>query len=404
MGVALGAQAPALAVVDGPHRLLGLVDRAEGRVDRDHVAGPHQPLAVLEPLGNETPVPGLLRQARQVASDPRARLLRRPGGLEEGALAVGLIAHHHGERGQDRSARLKEVPVEVAEQGVAAPAGPDLGEGARGEHPDRHVRPVRVVEDQARGRNGEGAARRCTLKMDRISWRPAPAGPVEPAVMLSLRVGGREFRYERQERIWIDPPRLGAGRGEGPFESPPEAPERSLGRRPRPARQTDRQEHPAVLERERRSARVERAPACMGEERPAPRRHPRLHSACAKARFGPTPDRRSVARARPVNDLDHRALGRRVGKGPRQRVQRPVVDPREGRKLQQEAAARGVDVELAPLVPGPPGQEVGERRRQGRDRPRLERVRSPEEVLEPVDHRSLQRAGSSTVRTQWASR
>ncbi len=122
VGVTLGAQAPALAVIDGAHRLLGLVDGVQGRVDRDHVAGLDQPLAVLEPLGDEAPVLGLLGQARQVARDPRARLLRGPGR----------------------------------------------------EHAHRHVRPVRVVEDQARGRDGQGPARGRALKMNGVPGRPAP--------------------------------------------------------------------------------------------------------------------------------------------------------------------------------------------------------------------------------------
>ena len=404
MRVALGAQAPALAVVDGPHRLLGLVDGVQGRVDGDRVAGSDQPLAVLQPLGDEAPVPGLLRKAREVAGDARARLLRRPGGSQEGAFAVRGVAHHHGEGGQDRSTRLKEVPVEIADQGVAAPARPDFREGARREHPHRYVRPVRVVEDEPRGRDRKGAAGRGALKVERVPRRPAPAGPVEPSVVLSFRVRGRQLRNERKERVRIDPPGLGPGRGKRPFERPPKPSERRLGRGPRLAREAGGQEHPAVLERERRSAFVERPPAGMGEERPAPRRHPRLNAARVLPRLGPVPDRRPVARTRPVDHLDHRALGRGIGQGARQRVQRPVVDPGEGWKLQQESATPGVQVEFAPLIPGPPGQEFRERRRECRKSPGLERVRPAEEVLEPLDHGTLHRAGSSTARTQWPSR
>ena len=88
LDVALGDRAPALAVMDGAHRLLGLVDGVERGVDRDRVAGPDQALAVLEALGDRLPVARLLGQAGQVAGDAGAGLLGRPGRLEEGALAV----------------------------------------------------------------------------------------------------------------------------------------------------------------------------------------------------------------------------------------------------------------------------------------------------------------------------
>ena len=285
-----------------------------------------------------------------------------------------------------------------------APARPHLRERPRREHPHRHVRPVRVVEHQPRGRHRQGAARGGALEVDRIPWRPSSARPVELSVVLPLGVRRRELGGQRKQRVRVHPPRLGAGGRQGSFESPAEPSERGLRRRPRPAREAACQEHPAVLERERRSARVERAPAGMGEERPASRRHPRLHAARVMPGLGPVSDRRPVARARPVDDLHRGALRSGVGQRARQRFQRPVVDAREGRKLQQEAAAPGVQVEIAPLVPRAPWQQVHQRSRQGRQRPGLERVRSREQVPEPLDHRSLQRDGSTTVRTQCPSR
>ena len=137
--VALGVHPPALAVIDRAHRLLGLVDGLRRRVDRRHVAGAHQALAVLEPLGDRLPVSGLLGQARQVARKAGAGLLGRPGGFEEGALAVGGLAGHHGERRQHRAAGLEEVAVKVADERVTAPARPHFGEGDRRQHPHRHV-------------------------------------------------------------------------------------------------------------------------------------------------------------------------------------------------------------------------------------------------------------------------
>ena len=58
-------------------------------------------------------------------------LLGGAGGFEEGLLARRLVAGDHGEAGQHRRAGLQEVAVEVADQRVAAPARPDLGEGDR---------------------------------------------------------------------------------------------------------------------------------------------------------------------------------------------------------------------------------------------------------------------------------
>ena len=36
-----------------------------------------------------------------------------PGGFEKCAFPVSRLAHHHGERGQYRGARLQEVAVEI---------------------------------------------------------------------------------------------------------------------------------------------------------------------------------------------------------------------------------------------------------------------------------------------------
>ena len=76
----------------------------------------------------------------------------------------------------------------------------------------------------------------------------------------------------------------------------------------------------------------------------------------------------------------------------------------DGGKLEGEAATRCVDVELARLVPCPPGQQVHERGGHGRERPGRKRVRSAQDVLQSLNHGSLQRAGSTTTRTQLPSR
>ena len=333
VGVALGAQAPALAVIDGPHRLLGLVDPVQGRVDRDQVAGLDQPLPVLEPLGDEAPVPCLLGQTRQIARDPRARLLRGPGGLEEGALAGRLIPHRDGEGGQDRGARLQEVPVEVSDQGVAPPAGPDLGEGPGREHAHGHVRPVRVVEDQARGRDGECPARGRALQMDGVPGRPAPRRPVQPAVMLSRHVGGRQLRGQGQQNVRLDPPGLGPGRGQGALQGPSEPPEGGLGRGSGRARQAGREEHPAVVQREGRSARVEGAPSGMDEQGPAPFGHSGLQAARQLPGLGPALGSRprsggsSSGRSAPPRD-----------RAPRRRAC-PTARPGSPRRCPRRAAA-----------------------------------------------------------------
>ena len=181
LDIAFGADAPALAVIDRAHRLLGLVDAIERRIDRGRVAGPDQPLAVLEALGDDAPVVRLLGQARQIAGDAGAGLLGGAGGFEERLLAVGGIAGADRERGQDRAARLQEIAVEIANQRVAAPARPDLGEGKRREHPDRHVGAVGIVEYQPGRRDRERASGDGALHVDRVARRPAPARAIAPA-------------------------------------------------------------------------------------------------------------------------------------------------------------------------------------------------------------------------------
>ena len=409
MDVALGADPPALAVIDRAHRLLGLVDGIERRIDGREIARPDQPLAVLEALGDDAPVARLLRQAREIAGDAGAGLLGGAGGFEEGLLAVGRLAGHDRETGQHRAARLQEVPVEVADQRVAAPARPDLGEGQRRKHPHRHIAgaavaaAVGVVEHQPRRRHGECAAGRGALGMDRIAGRPAPRRTAESAVMRARHIGRGELGGERQERIGLQAARVGAGRSERAFERAAERGERRLGCRSGQARQTGGDEHPVVAAGEGRAAGMHRAPAGMAEQTFPSTSHRRLDAARAGTRLGPRRERRAEAWACPVNELQRAALGRGVGQGSRERPQSLLVDPRERRQFDHETAARRIDVELAALVPGAPGQQFVQRRQHLGRGPGAQRLRPLEQIQQARDHWNLQPAGSITTRTQPAS-
>ena len=105
-----------------------------------------------------------------------------------------------------------------------------------------------------------------------------------------------------------------------------------------------------------------------------------------------------------MDDLDGAALRRGVGQRAGERAQGLGVDPRERRQLDDEARARGVDVGLAGLVPGAPGQERMQRGGHFRRRPGTRRLRSFEQLQQAFHRPSLQPAGSSTARTQDASR
>ena len=389
LDIALGDHPPALAVIDRAHRLLGLVDGVQGRIDRDRVAGPDQAFAVLQPLGHDLPVARLLRQPGQIACQPGAGLLGRAGRFEERLLARRLVAGGQRQCREHRAAGLQEVAVEVADQRVAAPARPDLGEGNGREHPHGNVAgavitaastaavrgPGRspgpacssVVEHETRRRHGEHAPGRGALEMQRIARRPAPyrAGEAAPihGVIGSGRIRRGQLGGERQQRIGAEPPGGRAGRGEGAFERPAEGAERGLRGRSGGAGQRRRDEHPVVGEREGRAAGVQLAPAGMGEKFSPTARHLRLHRPGATARRRPGGERRAEARARPVDDLHRAALGRGVCERARQRTQRLGVDPGKGRDLDDEAAGAGVDIDLARLVEGAPRQQLGQRRR-----------------------------------------
>ena len=410
--VALGVHPPALAVIDRAHRLLRLVEGVERGVDGDRVAGPDQPLAVLDPLGHRLPVARLLGQARQVSGEAGAGLLGRARGLEKGLLARRLVAGHHGEAGQHRRARLEEVAVEIADQRVAAPARPDLREGDGREHADGNVLAVRVVEGEACRRHGERAARRGALLVQRIARRPAPGRAFGLPVAISGDVGRGEFRRQRQEPVRLQPPRAGARRGERAFERPAERAERGLRRGARTAGEAGGDEHPVIRKREGRPAPVQPAPAAGGEQVAPLRAHPGQCAPGIPARLGPGPARRAEARARPVNHLDGAALGRGVGQRAGERAKGLAVDAGEGRQLDSEAGAGGIDVELARLVEGAPGQQRVQRGRHGGRRPGTRRLLPLEEFEQTPDdgscrrrtHFSLQPAGSSTTRTCDASR
>ena len=409
LDVALGVHPPALAVIDRAHRLLGLVEAVERRVDRDRVAGPDQPLAVLEPLGHRLPVPRLLGQAGQIPCNAGAGLLRGARRLEERLLARRLVAGDHGEAGQHRAARLQEVAVEVADQRVAAPARPDLGEGDGREHAHRDVLAVRVVEGEPGRRDRERPAGRDALFVEGIARRPAPGRAARRPVALAVHVGCNQLGREREQRVRLHPARMGARRGKRSLQCPAERAERGLGRRSRTDGQAGHDEHPVVGKGEGRAARMELAPAAMREQRAPALSHPRHCAPGAGARRRPGIGRGAEPGACPVEHLDSAALGRGIGQRARQCPERFGVDAGEGRQFEHEAGAGGVDVELARFVPGTPGQQRMEPRRHRRRRPRTRGFRPLEQFEQAADppgrHQgTLQPAGSSTARTWLASR
>ena len=402
--VALRVHPPALAVVDRAHRLLGLVERVQRGVDGGHVAGPDQLLAVLDPVGHRLPVARLLGQAGEILGDAGARLLGGAGGFQERLLARRLVAGGDGEAGEHRAARLQEVAVEVADQGVAAPARPDLGEGDGGEHANCDVVAVGVVEGEAGGMDRERPAGRDALFVQRIARRPAPRRAFGPAVAVSADIRRHQLGCEREKSIRLHPAGLRPGGRQRAFQCPAERAERGLRGRAgarrtrRSAREAGGDEHPVVGERERRSPAVQPPPAAGRQQVAATLAHPCERPAGLAARFGPGPARRPEARTRPMDDLDRAALGRGVGQRACQRAQGLGVDAGEGWQLDHKSGARGVDVELARFVEGAPGQQGVQRGRHRRRRPGTRRFGPLEEFEEAADHFSLQPAGSSTTR------
>ena len=146
---------------------------------------------------------------------------------------------------------------------------------------------------------------------------------------------------------------MGAGRGERAFQRPAERAERRLGCRPRPPREAGRDEHPVVGKGEGRTARVQLAPAAMGQQLAAPLPHARHRPAGVRARGRPRVRRRPEPGARPVQDLDGAARGRGIGQRARERPQGLGVDAGKGRQFEHEAGAGGVDVEFARFRPRP---------------------------------------------------
>ena len=391
-------------MVDRADRLLGLVERIQRRVDRDQVRRADQLLAVLDALRDRLPVARLLGQAGQVPRDPGPRLLGRAGGLQEGPLAGGFVARGEDKRGQHRAAGLEEVAVEVADQDVAAPARPDVRVGDAGEDAHGHVLAFGIVEGEPRGGHGERAARRDALLVERITGRPAPERRPDAAVVGTPGVGCGELGRQGEQRIGLQPARLGPGRGERALERPAERAERGLRRRAGRAREAGGDEDPVVGERVGRAAGMEPAPAGRAQERAAALADPRLDAARSGTGRRPGVEGGPEAGTRPVQDLEGAALGGGVGQGAGERARDLLVEVDERRKFEDEPDARGVHVEPAPLVPGPPREELVERRRHRRRGPGGRRLRTLEELQQAADHGSFQPAGSSTTRTQWASR
>ena len=284
----LRRQPPALAVVDGPHRLFGLVNFFGPRIDRGEIARLDEALAVLEPLGDEPPVPGLFRQSGQVSGDAGAGLLGCARGFQKSFLSVGGVAGHDDEAGQDRAARLQEVAVKIPDQRVAAPSGPHLREGQRGEHAHRDVGAVGVVKREPLRRHGHRPARRGALVMQRIPRRPAPLRAQQRFVRCRPLFAHRrcdEFHRQRQQRVGLKPPRVRAGRGERAFERPSKRAQRGLRGRPRIACQARGDEHPVVRAGERRTPRMQWAPARVAEQPLPALGHDRQQSVLAHRRI-----------------------------------------------------------------------------------------------------------------------
>ena len=239
--------------------------------------------------------------------------------------------------------------------------------------------------------------------MKRIPGRPAPRGPQSLRRRISpcSHLGSDQFGGEREQRIGFHPPRVGPGRGQRALERAPETPQRGLRPRSREARHAHRDEDAVIRARERRTPRMQWAPARVAEQFLAPRGNHRVQPSGLPAARPPGRKRRAEPRARPVNDLNGAAIGRRIAEHACQRAERFGIDPGERRHLQDEPVTGRVDVEFRALVPGPPGQQVVQRLRARRRRPRRHRVRSLEDIHEAPDHGAcLQPAGSITTRTQ----
>ena len=216
--------------------------------------------------------------------------------------------------------------------------------------------------------------------------------------------GSDPFGGERQQFVRRQAPRMRPGRGERALERAPETAERGFRPRSREARHTHRDEHAIIRARERRTPRMQCPPTGVTEQSLAPLRDDRVKPSGAAAARPPGRQRGAEPGARPVNDLDRRAIRRGIGQDARERAQRLRIDSGERRHFQDESVALGIDVEFRLLVPGPPGQEVVQRLRARWRHPRRHRVRAIEEVHEARDHGAVvQPAGSITTRTQLAS-
>ena len=95
-------------------------------------------------------------------------------------------------------------------------------EGDGRQDPDGDVFRLPAVEGEAGRRHGERPARRDALFVDRIPRRPAPGRAPRPPVAISVDVRGGELGREREKGVGLQPPGMGAGRGERAFERPPE--------------------------------------------------------------------------------------------------------------------------------------------------------------------------------------
>ena len=301
---------------------------------------------------------------------------------------------------------------EIADQGVAAPARPDLGEGDGREHPHGDVFPFGVMEGEAGRRHGERAPpARCTCSCSgsrgaqRRGGRSAPPSRY-PAMSGLVSSAASDSSASGSSRRVCAP-----AEAQRPLQCPAKRAERGLRSRAGTARKTGGDEHPVVRQREGRPTRMQPPPAAGGEQVAAPLAHPRQRAPGIAAGLRPGPARRAEARARPVDHLDRAALGRGVGERAGERPQDLGVDAREGRQLDDEPHRPRVDVELARLIEGAPGQQGMERGRHGRRCPRPRRLLALEEFEQTPDrglahraHFTLQPAGSSTTRTCDASR